>query len=181
MTRQFHCVAVAAFIAALLSIEIPIAQAKQQCSGEKPSNPNGPWWSYRGRKCWYEGNPGLSKSLLEWTREASAPAAPAEITRSVPEKPRNPLDSQAWAAPSSQTLAPTDPDTFEALWANGARDLSEHAALVARAGPEVDDRPPLTKADRQPSSYIDGREARVIRTLVIITDQPQPAVRLNSK
>ena len=183
MTRQFHCVAVAAFIAALLPIEIPIAQAKQQCSVEKPPNPNGRWWSYRlidGRKCWYEGNPGLSKSLLEWTREASAPAAPAEITHTVPEKPRNPLDSQA-SAPSSQTLAPTDPDTFEALWANGARDLYEHAASVARAGPEVDDRPPLTKADRLPSSYIDSREARVIRTLVIIPDQPQPAVRLNSK
>jgi hypothetical protein len=169
MTRQFHCVAVAAFIAAVLPIEVPIAQAKQQCIGEKPPNPNGRWWSYRlidGRKCWYEGNPGLSKSLLEWTREASAPAAAAEeITRTVPEKPRNPLDSQAWA-PSSHTLAPIDPDTFEALWANiGARALYEDAASVARAGSEVDDRPPLTKADRLPSSYIDSREARVIRTL----------------
>jgi hypothetical protein len=178
MSRQFHCVAVAAFIAVLLSIEIPTAQAKQQCSGEKPPNPHGRWWSYRlidGRKCWYEGNPGLSKSLLEWTREASAPAAPTEeIPRTVPEKPRNPLDSQAWA-PSSQTLAPIDPDTFDALWANtGARALYEDAASVARPGSEVDDRPPLTKADRLPSSYIDSREVRVIRTLVIIPDQPQP-------
>jgi hypothetical protein len=167
MTRQFHAIALAASIAVLSTTAIPVAQAKQQCSAEMPSNPHGHWWSYRlidGRKCWYEGKPGLSKSLLEWT--TSAPPAPAEeITRTVPEKPRNPLDAQAWA-PSSQTLAPTDPDTFEALWANfGARALYEDAASVARAGSEVDDRPPLTKADRLPSSYIDSRETRVIRTL----------------
>jgi hypothetical protein len=91
MTNQFHCVAVAAFIAAVLSIEIPIAQANNNAVARSPPNPNGRCWSYRlinGRKCWYEG--GLSKSLLEWTRQTSAPAAPAEeITRTVPEKPRN--------------------------------------------------------------------------------------------
>src|SRR5205807_6938653 len=38
--RQFHPITLAAFIAALSSIEIPIAQAKQQCSAEMPSNPH---------------------------------------------------------------------------------------------------------------------------------------------
>jgi hypothetical protein len=179
MTSRFHSIALAAFIAALSVVVVPVAQAKQPCSAEMPQNPHGRWWSYRlidGRKCWYEGKPGLSKSLLEWTREASAPPAPAEeITRNLPEKPRNPLDSQAWA-PTSQPLAPTDPDTFEARWANGARALDEEAASVANAGSEVDDRPPLTKADRLPSPYLDGRQAKVTRTLVIIPDQP-PAVR----
>jgi hypothetical protein len=179
MTRLFHPIALAAFVAALSAIGIPVAQAKQPCSGDMPSNPHGRWWSYRlidGRKCWYEGKPGLSKSLLEWTREASAPPVPAEeTTPTAPEKPRHPLDSQAWA-PSSQTLAPTDPDNFEARWANGARALYEDAVSVANAGSEVDDRPPLTKADRLPSPYIDGSQPKVTRTLVVTPDQP-PAVR----
>src|SRR5712672_1680810 len=73
---------------------------------------SGQWWSYRlidGRKCWYEGKPGLSKSLLEWPAQASAqPASNGELASPLTEKPNNPLDSQAWA--------PTDSDTFEALW-----------------------------------------------------------------
>jgi hypothetical protein len=77
------------------------AQAKQQCSVAIPSNPHGHWWSYRlidGRKCWYEGKPMLSKSLLEWPKEASAqPRSSGEVASAVTEKPDNPLDSQAWA------------------------------------------------------------------------------------
>ena len=183
MTSQFQSIALAAFIAAPLSIEVSTAQAKQQCSAEMPSNPHGRWWSYRlidGRKCWYEGKPGLSKSLLEWPSEVSAQTASAEEDASTaPEKPLNPLDSQAWA-PNS---APTDPDTFEARWANiGARALPEEAASVTDAGPatpEVDNRPPLTKADRLPLPYFDSTRAKMTRTLVIIPDQPHPAVGLS--
>jgi hypothetical protein len=43
-------------------------RATQQCSTALPSNQLG-HWSWRmidGRKCWYEGKPLLSKSLLEW-------------------------------------------------------------------------------------------------------------------
>jgi len=61
-------IALTAWIATLLSVGIPNAQAKQQCSAAAPKNPHGQWWSYRlidGRKCWYEGKPLLSKSLLE--------------------------------------------------------------------------------------------------------------------
>jgi len=47
MTSQFQSIALAAFIAAPLSIEVSTAQAKQQCSAEMPSNPHGRWWSYR--------------------------------------------------------------------------------------------------------------------------------------
>src|SRR5258708_1378954 len=103
-------IALAAWIATLLSVGIPNAQARQQCSAAAPKNPHGQWWSYRlidGRKCWYEGKPGLSKSLLEWPAQASAQPA-SNGASPLPEKPNNPLDSQAWA--------PTDSDTFEALW-----------------------------------------------------------------
>jgi hypothetical protein len=105
-------IALAAWIAALLSVGIPNAQAKQQCSAAAPSNPHGQWWSYRlidGRKCWYEGKPMLSKSLLEWPKEASAqPVSNGKVTSVVTQKPGNPLDAQA------RTL--NDSDTFEARW-----------------------------------------------------------------
>src|SRR5215471_18514477 len=130
-TSLLASISLAAFLTALSSIEVSIAQAKQQCSAAMPSNPQGRWWSYRlidGRKCWYEGKPGLSKSLLEWPEEAPARPASAqkatntvpEIANTVPETARNPLNWQAWAplsqAPLSQARAPSDPDSFEARW-----------------------------------------------------------------
>ena len=51
----------------------------------------------------------LSKSSLEWSTQASAQPIPIEhLERALPDKPGNPLDSQA--------RAPDDPDTFEARW-----------------------------------------------------------------
>ena len=110
MRKQTPLVAFAC-IATLSSIGIPTAQAKQKCSAAMPSNSHG-YWSWRlidGRKCWYEGKPMLSKSLLGWPTQASAqPNSDREPASAPPEKPGNPLDSQAWA--------PDDSDTFEARW-----------------------------------------------------------------
>jgi hypothetical protein len=112
MRKQLPSIALAACSVTFLSVGMPNAQTKQQCSAAMPSNPNGHWWSYRlidGRKCWYEGKPMLSKSLLEWPEEASAqPVSGREVTSVVTEKPDNPLDSQAWAL--------KDSDTFETRW-----------------------------------------------------------------
>jgi|SRR6266478_80281 hypothetical protein len=105
-------IALTAWIATLLSVGMPNAQAKQQCSAAAPKNPHGQWWSYRlidGRNCWYEGKPMLSKSLLEWPKEASAPpVSNGKVTSVVIQKPGNPLNAQA------RTL--NDSDTFEARW-----------------------------------------------------------------
>jgi len=73
-------------------------QAKQ-CSAERPSNAQS-YWSYRlidGRKCWYEGKPMLSKSLLHWPVSSRAVAAtpPRPSSERQPAKLRNPLDAQA--------------------------------------------------------------------------------------
>ena len=108
--KPFPCIVLAACIAALSSIGTPAVQAKQQCSVAVPSDTHGQWWSYRlidGRKCWYEGKPGLSKSLLEWPKETSEqPGSSREVTGDVTEKPGNPLDySQAWAPEGSDTLS----------------------------------------------------------------------------
>lgn len=111
MRKQVPLIAFAACIATLSSIGIPTAQAKQKCRAEMPPNLHG-YWSWRlidGRKCWYEGKPMLAKSLLEWPAQASAqPNYDGESTRGSPEKPGNPLDSQAWA--------PNETDTFETRW-----------------------------------------------------------------
>ncbi len=108
--KPFPSIVLAACIAALSSIGTPAVQAKQQCSVAVPSDTHGQWWSYRlidGRKCWYEGKPGLSKSLLEWPKETSEqPSSSREVTGDVTEKPGNPLDySQAWAPEGSDTLS----------------------------------------------------------------------------
>ena len=87
------------------------ALGKQQCSPAMPTTPHG-YWSWRlidGRKCWYEGKPMLSKSSLEWSSQPAAqPASDGELASIPREKPGDPLDSMA--------RAPTDPETFDALW-----------------------------------------------------------------
>lgn len=190
MTRQLACIALAAFLTALSPTEFPTAQAKQRCSA-MPANPQGSWWSYRlidGRKCWYEGKPGLSKSLLEWPKEASAqPASGEEIVRTAPEKPRSPLESQAWApssharVPTAPGAVPTDPDTFETQWSARAT-VDTHAPPKETASvtlwpvaPEDGDGPPLKKADKLQLPYFASSQPKSIRTLVIIPDRPLPA------
>jgi len=117
MTKRIQLIAFAAYIARLLPIGlvlffgVPTAQA-MECSVAVPSNSHG-HWAYRiidGRKCWYEGKPMLSKSLLQWPAQGSArPDSDGGRSISVlTEKPNNPLDSEAWA--------PTGSDSFEARW-----------------------------------------------------------------
>lgn len=130
MSKQLSSRTLTAFVAALLLLGMPRVEAKQQCSAAMPSNPNGKWWSYRlidERKCWYEGKPGLSKSFLEWPKEASAQPSRNDAVNIVPEKRFNPLDAQTWAPKEAvQAWAPEEavqarapnyvPDTFDALW-----------------------------------------------------------------
>ena len=114
--RKLSSIALAAWTATLLSVGTPNAQAKQQCSAAAPSNANGRWWSYRlidGRKCWYEGKPMISKSLLEWPKEASPQPVAGQVARAVTDAPASLLDAQAWAL--------NDSDTFEARWRERVR------------------------------------------------------------
>jgi len=82
------------------------AQAKQ-CSTERPANARS-FWSYRlidGRKCWYEGKPMLSKSLLHW---APVRTVKKDVEPILPADRYNFLDAQA--------SVPVDSDNFEARW-----------------------------------------------------------------
>jgi hypothetical protein len=110
MTKRFRRVASAAFIAALLPIGVPTAQAIQ-CSNARPSDTHGRWWSWRlidGRKCWYEGKSMISKTSLRWSPEqASAQPKPDRKPKDVlTVKPTDHLDAQA-SVPD---------DSFEARW-----------------------------------------------------------------
>jgi hypothetical protein len=115
MTKRIRLSIFIGCIATITSIDIPNAQARQ-CRAAPPANQHG-YWSYRlidGRKCWYEGEPMLSKSLLEWRApvqpawRAVLPVFDAEPVRESRDKPGNPLDAKAWAQ--------DDFDTFEARW-----------------------------------------------------------------
>jgi hypothetical protein len=182
MTNKLSIVALAACIATFSPIGMRAAQTKQQCSAAMPSNPHG-YWSWRligGRKCWYEGKPMLSKLSLEWPDEASAKVDSSERnTGVVPEKPGNPFGSQS-RAPASQAMAPEELATFEARWRDRANiearaPPEEAASLKQPATHESADRPPLKKADRLQLPYFESRQAKAIRTIVIIPDQPLSA------
>ena len=119
MTKHFCSSVLTVLIAALFSMPVAPAMAKQQCSASMPSGPRG-YWSWRmidGRKCWYEGKPMLSKSSLEWSAQpAVKPVAEEEVASAATEKPGNPLDAQARVIDPDSRARVIDRDTFDALW-----------------------------------------------------------------
>jgi hypothetical protein len=138
MNKQLSSTTLTASVAALLLLGMPEVEAKQQCSAAMPSSQNGKWWSYRlidGRKCWYEGKPGLSKALLEWPKTASVEVSSKDssqpsrkhVADAISAQRRSPLDARAWSPKEAvqpwvpeeavQARAPNYiPDTFDALW-----------------------------------------------------------------
>jgi hypothetical protein len=103
----------------------------KQCNVAMPSKPKA-HWSYRlidGRKCWYEGQNNLSKSLLTWSVKASPrdkswprlekeEALPVkEAMTTITQRPSSAPDQDACCGTESET-----PYTFEARW----RDLLSH-------------------------------------------------------
>lgn len=110
LTKPISLLVLTACVAALAITGAATARAKQQCSAAPMSRHN--YWSWRlvdGRKCWYEGKPMLSKSLLEWpARATAAPDPRRELAHDPPVKADDALDAQAYA--------PNDSATFDALW-----------------------------------------------------------------
>jgi hypothetical protein len=176
--RRLAFITIAVFLTALSSSRVSNAESKQPCSEAMPSKAQGHWWSYRiidGRKCWYEGKPGLSKSLLQWPQETPAQLAPEAVTRTAPEQPR-----ERARAPNAQS--PMDAETFRERWRAGRLiedgALSEEAAAITDrpVTPDDDSKPPLSKADRLPLPSLSGRQPRAIGTLVIAPNPPGPAL-----
>lgn len=117
--KRFRPILLVADIVCVLTIAFYCAPAQaKQCATERPSDAQA-YWSYRlidGRKCWYEGRPGYSKSLLHW------PAAQAEkksVRREQDARPAgtaskyNPLDAQA--SITSDPEAQPQPETADRI------------------------------------------------------------------
>lgn len=127
MTKRIDSIVIAARLlpfGMVLVIGMQTAQAKG-CSAAMPLHPQG-HWSYRlidGRKCWYQGENNLSKSLLHWPDETSARSAPDnalalaekvsppvnETIGTVAKKPNHRSDPDACCRPEI-------PGSFEARW-----------------------------------------------------------------
>ena len=122
--KAFQQVVFAACVVGLSPIFAATAQPTE-CSSERPTNARA-YWSYRlidGRKCWYEGKPMLSKSLLHWPLAPKATAGDPEQEPSIPAARHNSLDAQAFM--------PDDSDSFEANW---KRRVPEAVARRATTG-----------------------------------------------
>jgi hypothetical protein len=95
----------------LLAFSSVVPAEARQCSTERPPNARS-YWSYRlidGRKCWYEGQPMLPKSLLHWPTAQTEQADDPEREPSIlPADRYNSLDAQA--------SMPDNSDSFDARW-----------------------------------------------------------------
>jgi len=145
----------------------------KQCSTERPSNAQ-TYWSYRlidGRKCWYEGKPMLSKSLLHWPAAQTAQKNPRREPDAPPASRYNPLNAQASVSDDPDTQpkpkpeivdrspAPTPKGTLTAddlrAWGNSK------TAMIAQ--------PVLTIMDRWPDQELQQRR-----------NQPAPVAQASS-
>jgi hypothetical protein len=154
---------VGALIIAFLFSTTP-TQAKQ-CSAERPPNARS-YWSYRlidGRKCWYEGKPMLSKSLLHWARFPTAAAKPRLKSDFLSANRHNPLDAQASILedPEAKPETPVKLEMVDAhllppkgtLTANGLRAWANGMAAISSD-------PILTILDRWPEQELPQHRTR---------------------
>src|SRR5258708_12367717 len=108
--KRFQLLVLAASIAGVSPVAFVVsvmpAQAKQ-CGTERPPNARS-YWSYRlidGRKCWYEGKPMLSKSMLHWLPARTAQADPAPELNVLPPNSYTPLHAPPPLHPHSPAFA----------------------------------------------------------------------------
>ena len=90
------------------------AQAKQ-CHAQRPSDAE-TYWSYRlidGRKCWYEGKPGYSKSLLQWPATQTAKTSPRQEPDAPSASRQNPLNAQASISDASEAQPKPNTDVVD--------------------------------------------------------------------
>ena len=109
----------AAIWAILLSAGGSEAALAKSCSATKPSGTSA-YWSWReidGRKCWYEGKPGLSKAVLEWSSQSAAHhEAPPKRVKHEPPRAVEAQAKAPTAVLNAQANAVQDPDSFDARW-----------------------------------------------------------------
>src|ERR1700752_5075133 len=110
--KRFQPLVLAACIIGISPLAFSSAATAEarQCLTERPADARS-YWSYRiidGRKCWYEGKPMLSKTLLHWR--------PAETADHSGREPSLPPPTGAYNFLDAQALMPDASDSFEARW-----------------------------------------------------------------
>ena len=155
----------------------------KECSTERPSNARS-YWSYRlidGRKCWYEGKPMLSKSLLHWPKSRTARAAPAQEPNATPANQYNLLDAQASISneTAAKSASEVRPETVDAgpvpmpkrtltrdhlrVWAN-----SMAAAMPAEPVVTILDRWPDKELQQHRTKPAPSEESSLLSTRTIL-------------
>jgi hypothetical protein len=117
MKKHFGSSVLTLLVAALFSMPMATAIAKQQCSASAGAKGYWSWRMIDDRKCWYEGKPMLAKSLLEWPAQpAVKPEPEEEVASTVTEKSGNPMDAQARVIETDSRASAIGSETFDALW-----------------------------------------------------------------
>src|SRR6476620_12071709 len=96
---------------------------------------DGKWWSYRivdSKRCWYQGSPGRSKSLLQWSRQSPPPV----VTR--PDPGDSPLPT-----PPVPPQQPTETVTPKVVSTVSIPALTSKAPQMAAPLPSLPEPPPL--------------------------------------
>jgi hypothetical protein len=187
--NRFRPIVLGAHIVSVLTISFfglssTPAHAKQ-CHAQRPSDAS-TYWSYRlidGRKCWYEGRPGFSKSLLSWPAGQTAKASP----RRDPDPPQasrpNPLNAQASISEVADAQPQPTPEAVDRSPAQPPKgtltpdDLrawgSSMAAMAAQPVLTIMDRWPDQEMQQLrnspvPAAQSSGTGGRAILTVVIM-------------
>lgn len=155
--KRFRPIRLGADIVCVLTIALfcTPAQAKQ-CAPERPSDAQA-YWSYRlidGRKCWYEGRPGYSKSLLHWPAaqtEKKNPRREPDARPAGAASKYNPLDAQA--SITSDPDAQPKPETADRIAAPSKGNLTTDD-LRAWGNSKLAAEPVLTIMDRWPDQEL---------------------------
>jgi len=61
--------------ATVLTVSISASHAITECQSEKGAGYPWAWREIDGKRCWYKGQPGMDKKLLQWAESAGTPAA----------------------------------------------------------------------------------------------------------
>jgi hypothetical protein len=161
-------------LAVAFSFSATPVQAKQ-CSAERPSNAR-TYWSYRlidGRKCWYEGKPMLSKSLLHWPEARTAQVSSRREANIVPANHFNLLDAQA-SISDDREARPTPEARPEIADASPARTPGQPLTpdglrVFANSMAAMTAEPVVTILDRWPDEEMPQQ-----RTTSTAIEQPSP-------
>lgn len=150
----------------------------KQCSAERPSDAR-TYWSYRlidGRKCWYEGKPMLSKSVLHWPATQTAQKNPGREPDAPAASRLSPLNAQASISDDPNTQpkpeivdrspAPTPKGTLTAddlrAWGNSK------TAMIAQPVLTIMDRWPDEELPQQRSTPVPAAQASSMSGRAII-------------